>query len=262
MNGIRAALSRSLSALRAALLAGGLVMLPIGVTIWVLSKLVAFADSTIKLVPAAWQPEALLGVPLPGLGVLMSLIGLSLVGFAMRYYAGQRALRAMEALLQRVPLASSIYQGVKQLLDTVFAQQGKHFSDVVLIEYPRRGVYSVAFVTNRQPFVALPELGEIPLVSVFLPTTPNPTSGFFMVVPETELQRIDMSVEEAFKLVMSAGIVVPGGPARQIRPLRPATAPAGEAATTDRSDHRSDDMADDRSDDNTDDNTDEQAQNR
>lgn len=219
MTALRAALSRSLGALRAALIAGGLVLLPIGVTIWVLSKLVAFADSTIKLVPAQWQPEALLGVPLPGLGVLLSLLVLSLVGFAMRYYAGQRALGAMEALLQRVPVASSIYQGVKQLIDTVFAQQGKHFSDVVLIEYPRKGVYSVAFVTNRQPFVQLPELGEAPLVSVFLPTTPNPTSGFFMVVPASELQRIDMSVEEAFKLVMSAGIVLPSGPVRATRPL-------------------------------------------
>ena len=262
MNGIRAAFSRSLSALRAALLAGGLVMLPIGVTIWVLSKLVAFADSTIKLVPAAWQPEALLGVPLPGLGVLMSLIGLSLVGFAMRYYAGQRALRAMEALLHRVPVASSIYQGVKQLLDTVFAQQGKHFSDVVLIEYPRTGVYSVAFVTNRHPFLALPEVGETPLVSVFLPTTPNPTSGFFMVVPETELRRIDMSVEEAFKMVMSAGIVVPSGPARHTWPLRPAPAPADAAPIHDRADDRADDGSDDRADDRADDNTDEQAQNR
>lgn len=225
MTALRAQLSRALGALRAALIAGALVLMPIGVTVWVLSKLVALADSTLKLLPAAWQPEALLGFPVPGLGVLLSLIGVSIVGFAMRYYAGQRVLAGVELLLQRVPVASSIYQGVKQLLDTIFAQKGKHFSDVVLIEYPRRGLYSVAFVTNRQPFVALPELGDEPLVSVFLPTTPNPTSGFFMVVPEHELKRINMTVEEAFKLVMSAGIVLPAGPAADTAPLPAIPAP-------------------------------------
>lgn len=211
---IRAPSPRGLLAsfLKNALLTGFLVIAPLGITVWVFTLLLRFADGAILLLPEWARPEAWLGVPIPGLGILLTLLLMAGVGTAMRYYTGRRVVEAYERLLARVPVASGVYQGVKQLIQTLFNARNKHFRQVVLIEYPRRGIYSLAFITNHRTFVdCLPECHDPDLVSVFLPTTPNPTSGFYLMVPRRDVRVVDVSVEEAFKLIMSAGIVLPEG---------------------------------------------------
>ncbi|MGB0639320.1 MAG: DUF502 domain-containing protein [Myxococcota bacterium] len=195
---------------KSALLAGVLVLAPLGITFWVFFALVGLADGLIRMLPSAWQPSTYLGFPIPGLGVLVALILVMGTGFFMRYFAGQKVVEWYERLLGRVPLLSGVYQGLKQLTNTVFTQRGQHFRQVVLMEYPRKGLYCFAFVTNEESFMAVEGQTER-LISVFLPTTPNPTSGFYLLVPARDLMKVDISSEEAFKLIMSAGIVTPGG---------------------------------------------------
>ena len=195
---------------RSDLLAGILVLAPLGLTAWVFFGLVNLADGLIRLLPAAARPETYLGFPIPGLGVIVALILVLLTGFTMRYYAGQKVVAWYEIALGRVPLLSGIYQGLKQLINTVFRKGGHHFRQVVVIEYPRKGIYCLAFVTNEEAFISV-EGDDSRLISIFLPTTPNPTSGFYLLIPANDLRKIDMSSEEAFKLIMSAGIVTPGG---------------------------------------------------
>ena len=142
---------------------------------------------------------------IPGMGVLISLMVIALFGYFMRYYAGRRLIQFSESILERLPLVSGVYQGLKQFIETLFSSKGRQFSEVVMIEYPRKGIYCLAFVTNRTDYVK----GKGTLVSIFLPTTPNPTSGFFLLIPQDEILSIDISVEEAFKLIMSAGLVAP-----------------------------------------------------
>lgn len=196
---------------RSDLLAGILVLAPLGITIWVFVGLVHLADGLIRVLPEAWRPETYLGFPIPGLGVLAALLLVWIVGLNMRNYAGQKIVDATERALARVPLASGIYQGLKQLVQTLFTERGTHFRQVVLVEYPRKGVYCLAFVTNEQQYLQVEESTHERLISIFLPTTPNPTSGFYLLVPVEDMRKVDISVEEAFKLIMSAGIVLPGG---------------------------------------------------
>jgi len=195
---------------RTDLLAGVLVLAPLGLTAWVFFGLVGIADGLIRLLPAAVRPETYLGFPIPGLGVLLALVLVLLTGLTMRYVAGQTVVGWYESALGRVPLMSGIYQGIKQLVNTVFTQRGQHFRQVVIVEYPRRGIYCLAFVTNEDPYLQV-EGADPRLVSIFLPTTPNPTSGFYLLVPAQDLRKVNMTSEEAFKLIMSAGIVTPGG---------------------------------------------------
>ena len=194
--------------LRDDLLAGILVLAPVGITAWVFFFLVGLADGMIRLLPAAARPETYLGFPIPGLGVLLTLILVGLTGLTMRYYAGQKVVAWYEKILSRVPLVSGVYQGFKQLVNTLFTQRGHHFRQVVLVEYPRRGLYCFAFVTNEDTFLKV-EGNVDRLISIFLPTTPNPTSGFYLLVPAQDLLKVDITTEEAFKLIMSAGIVPP-----------------------------------------------------
>lgn len=201
-------LSRMFTELRSALIAGVLVLAPLGVTFWVFFALVGRADRIIELLPTRLQPQALLGMSIPGLGILLSLVLVTVVGSMMQYYTGRRVVELYEGLLSRVPVLSGIYQGVKQLIDTVFMRKGAHFRQVVLVEYPRRGLYCFAFLTNEDPYLKLSE-GDADLISIFLPTTPNPTSGFYLLVPRSDVQRVNLTPEEAFKVIMSAGIVTP-----------------------------------------------------
>ena len=195
---------------RTDLLAGVLVLAPLGLTAWVFFGLVGVADGLIRLLPAAARPETYLGFPIPGLGVLAALFLVLITGLTMRYVAGLTVVGWYESLLGRVPLLSGVYQGIKQLMNTVFTQRGQHFRQVVIVEYPRRGIYCLAFVTNEDPYLAV-EGADPRLISIFLPTTPNPTSGFYLLVPAQDLRKVNMTSEEAFKLIMSAGIVTPGG---------------------------------------------------
>jgi len=206
--GIRAVINQFFVEVRLALIAGVLVLAPLGVTLWVFFALVGRADSVIGLLPHRLQPASLLGFNIPGLGILLSLMLVVAVGSMMQYYTGRQVVELYERLLGRVPVLSGIYQGVKQLMDTVFMRKGAHFREVVLVEYPRRGVYCLAFLTNEESYLKLPGV-DTDLISIFLPTTPNPTSGFYLLVPTDDVQRLELTPEEAFKVIMSAGIVTP-----------------------------------------------------
>lgn len=208
---------------RTVFLAGLLVTLPLAVTIWVIVTLVAFVDGVIawvpRLVPAwamqflqtevypEWLPVAEHGLP-QGLGILVAVLTLFLVGVVARSYLGARLIQVYEWVLGHVPIASSIYQAVKELLELVLKQDGSAFEKVVLVEWPRPGLYSVGFL-NGEAWVQVE--GRARMVNVFLPTTPNPTTGFFAMVPEDQVVETDMSVEQGFKILMSAGLVAPQG---------------------------------------------------
>ena len=212
-------------------MAGLLILAPLGLTIWVFWALVGFADSSIRLLPQWARPETYLGHPIPGLGIVLSLFVLALVGYGTRAYAGRRLIEWVEGLLARVPVLSGVYHGVKQLFENVFNPESRHFRRVVIVEYPRRGVFCFAFVTNEQADPALG--GSLPgdpqgLVSLFLPTTPNPTSGFYLLVPRAEVYDTPYSVEEAFKLIMTAGIVLPSEVLGRIRTEETAAPVSGD----------------------------------
>ncbi|MCO4743664.1 MAG: DUF502 domain-containing protein [Proteobacteria bacterium] len=194
--------------IRGAFIAGILILVPLAATIWVLTFVMGFLEGTIRLLPSGWQPEAVVGRPLPGLGILITISAVMLAGGLTRSFIGQRVIDFYEAMLARVPIVSSIYQGVKQLTEALFSGgNNNQFRQVVLVEWPRRGVYAIAFHTG-EAFLTADDPDE-ELVNVFLPTTPNPTSGFYLMLPRPEIRPLDLTVEEAFKLIMSAGIVAP-----------------------------------------------------
>jgi uncharacterized membrane protein len=198
----------SLSArLRAYFLAGVIVTAPIGITALLIWQFITFLDSQVgSLIPDRYNPESYLPFSVPGLGLLITIAFLTLVGFLAAGLAGRTLVRIGERLLSRMPVVRSVYSTLKQIFETVLAQSSRSFREVVLIEYPRRGIGAIGFVTG-------PTRGEVQvrseeeLVNVFLPTTPNPTSGFLLFVPRRDLVHLDMSIEEGIKLVISGGIV-------------------------------------------------------
>jgi uncharacterized membrane protein len=200
----------SLSArLRAYFLAGVIVTAPIGITVLLIWQFITFLDSQVgSLIPDRYNPESYLPFSVPGLGLLITIAFLTLVGFLAAGLAGRTLVRIGERLLSRMPVVRSVYSTLKQIFETVLAQSSRSFREVVLIEYPRRGIGAIGFVTG-------PTRGEVQvrseeeLVNVFLPTTPNPTSGFLLFVPKRDLVHLDMTIEEGIKLVISGGIVAP-----------------------------------------------------
>jgi len=198
-------------AIRRYFVAGILFFAPIGVTVWAIASIIVWLDNLLlprllKLV----MPDVEAPPPLPLVGMLFTFFVIILLGVIARHLFGGEFQRAWERLLSRVPVARSIYAGVKQLLEAIFASssQSARFNRVVLVEYPRKGVYALAFTTGvaRGP---VQDATSATMINCFLPTTPNPTSGFYLLVEESEIIEIDLSVEEAFKLVMSAGLVSP-----------------------------------------------------
>ena len=198
-------------AIRRYFIAGILFFAPIGVTIWAIGTIIVWLDNlllprVIKLIlPGVEDPPSL-----PLLGMLFTFVVIIFLGVIARHLLGGEFQRAWERLLARVPVARSIYAGVKQLAEAIFSSsnQSSRFNRVVLIEYPRKGVYALAFTTGPARGV-LQEVTELEMVNCFVPTTPNPTSGFYLLIPEEDLIDVDLSVEDAFKLVMSAGLVTP-----------------------------------------------------
>jgi uncharacterized membrane protein len=193
--------------------AGLLVFAPIGITIWAIGWIITRLDNL--LLPAVLRivlPDLEEPPQIPLLGALFTFAVILLTGVIARHFFGYELVKGWESLLARVPVASSIYNGVKQLFEAIVQSNTRSsFNRVVLIEYPRKGLYAIAFTTgNARGAVqrAIPH----PLVNCFLPTTPNPTSGFYLLVPEDEITAIEMSVEDAFKVIMSAGLVTPGTP--------------------------------------------------
>jgi uncharacterized membrane protein len=202
-----------LGRLRAYFLTGVIVTAPISITIFLVWQFLTFLDTHVAgLLPARYNPENYLPFSLPGLGLLLMLAFLTLVGMLTAGLAGRTLVRMGERLLSRMPVVRGVYSTLKQIFETVLAQKSRSFREVVLVEYPRRGIGAIGFVTG-------PTRGEIQtrsgeeLVNVFLPTTPNPTSGFLLFVPKSDLIHLDMSIEEGIKMVISGGIVAPSAEA-------------------------------------------------
>ncbi len=187
---------------------GLLIWAPLGITIWVLSFILGMMDQSIMLLPAEWQPRNLLGFHIPGLGALMTLVIVFLTGLLTANFIGQRLVRWWEALLHRIPVVRSVYQSVKQISDTVFSPSGQAFRQAVLLQYPRRCSWTIGFLTGTPGGEIAGHLGG-EMVSLYVPTTPNPTSGFFLMVPKADVIELDMSVEDALKYLISMGVVAP-----------------------------------------------------
>lgn len=190
------------------LVAGLLVWVPAGITFLILKLIVDLMDQTLVLVPEAWRPETLLGFRIPGLGILLTGVVVFATGMLAANLVGRRLLKLWDSLLHRIPLVRSIYGGAKNFAEVVFGGSGQSFKRVVLIEWPRKGVYAIGFLTGSDIGEVRHRTGE-DIVSVFVPTTPNPTSGFVFLMPRREVVELDMDVEAAIKLVVSLGVVAP-----------------------------------------------------
>ena len=216
--------------LRNYLLAGIVVSAPITITLFIVWQVLSYVDQTVTpFIPAAYNPETYLPFGLPGIGLVVILGLLILIGWLAAGLVGRTVMRTGERLLDRTPIVRGIYGTLKQLFETVLSQSSRTFREVVLIEYPRAGIWSIAFVTGEPTAdIARCHAGE--LISVFVPTTPIPAYGFLMFVPREQAVRLDMSVEEGMKLVISGGIVMP--PERPVAPvpMPAARSPGGEHA--------------------------------
>lgn len=209
--------------LRAYFLTGVIVTAPISITIFLVWQFISFLDERVEaILPARYDPETYLPFTVPGLGLLVMLAFLTFVGMLAAGFAGRTLVSLGERLLARMPVVRSVYGTLKQVFETVFAHSSRSFREVVLIEYPRRGIGAIGFVTG-------PTRGEVQersddeLVNVFLPTTPNPTSGFLLFLPRKDIVHLDMTIEEGIKMVISGGIVTPSqnGGALPDQPVAP-----------------------------------------
>lgn len=191
--------------IRSYLLAGLVVWLPILLTIWILSFIIDLLDHSIALLPNAYQPVHVFGVNLPGLGVVLSLVILLATGVFATNFLGQRLVRWSELFLDKIPLVRSIYNTSKQMIQAVFSTNSQAFRKVVLVEYPRKGVWTLAFQTGTTS-EELTKYLQDDMISIFVPTTPNPTAGFLLMVSRNEVKELTMSVEEALKYIISLGV--------------------------------------------------------
>jgi len=214
---------------------GLLIWVPLGITAWALKFLISTMDQSLLLLPARLHPEALVGVYVPGVGTVLTLLVVFLTGLLTTNIIGQRLVLFWEGVLWRIPVVKSIYYGVKQVSDTLFSSQGEAFRKALLVQYPREGSWTIAFMTGYPGGDVANHLkGEY--VSVYVPTTPNPTSGFFLMMPKSDVIELDMSVDTALKYIISMGVVSPGngkkhpGPSQQAALLN-STAPASSTSS-------------------------------
>ena len=195
--------------MRAYFFAGVLVTAPMAITFWLAWQVISWVDRSVKpLIPAKYNPETYLPFSVPGIGLIVLFVFLTVVGAFAAGFVGRLLLRISERILARMPVIRSVYGAVKQIFETVLANQSSAFREVVLIEYPRRGIWAIGFITGTTEG-EVQEITEDMVVNVFLPTTPNPTSGFLLFVPRRDLNVLSMSVEEGIKMVVSGGIVTP-----------------------------------------------------
>ena len=194
--------------LRRYLVAGILVWLPLAVTYLLLRFLIGVMDKTLNLLPARYHPEQLLGVHIPGLGLILTVIVLAVTGLLAANIVGSKIVGGWESLLDRIPIVRSIYSAAKNFTEIVFSDSGNAFKKVLLVEYPRKGIYTLTFQTATSIGEIQGRTGE-DVVCCFVPTTPNPTSGFIILVPRKDTLELDMEVDQAVKLIMSLGVVVP-----------------------------------------------------
>ncbi len=194
--------------LRRYIVAGILVWLPIGVTILLVRILIGLLDQTLVLIPQKYRPEEILGFAIPGLGIVLTIVLLLITGVLAANIVGRSMVGLWESLLERIPVVRSVYSAAKNFAEIVFSDSSQSFKKVLLIEYPRKGLYSLAFQTSN-------ELGEVQgrtgedVLCTFVPTTPNPTSGFIIIVPRKDVIELDMDIDEALKMIISLGVVVP-----------------------------------------------------
>ncbi len=209
-----------LGALRRYLIAGLLVWVPLIVTGLIIKFLVDLLDFTILLLPPSWRPEAILGFSVPGAGVVVAIVIVVLTGIVAANIVGRKLFDLGEAIVDRIPLVRSIYSAVKQVMRSLFSDGDQSFRRVLIVQYPREGLWTMGFQTG----VGVGEVQqrtERDVITVFIPTTPNPTSGFVIMVPREDAVELDMSVEDGLKFVMSLGVVTPEWPARTPSRLAP-----------------------------------------
>ena len=187
---------------------GLLILVPLAITIWVLNLIISTMDQSLLLLPERWRPEAVIGFHIPGLGTILTLLFIFLTGLATRNFIGKRIVWAWEGLLTRIPVVRSIYSSVKQVSDTLFSSSGNAFRKALLVQYPRQGSWTIAFLTGVPGGDVRNHL-QGDYVSIYIPTTPNPTSGFFLMVPRADTIELDMNVDEALKYIVSMGVVSP-----------------------------------------------------
>jgi uncharacterized membrane protein len=187
---------------------GLLILVPLAITIWVLNLIISTMDQSLLLLPERWRPEAVVGFHIPGLGTILTLLFIFLTGLATRNFIGKRIVWAWEGLLIRIPVVRSIYSSVKQVSDTLFSSSGNAFRKALLVQYPRQGSWTIAFLTGVPGGDVRNHL-QGDYVSIYIPTTPNPTSGFFLMVPRADTIELDMNVDEALKYIVSMGVVSP-----------------------------------------------------
>jgi len=195
---------------------GLLIWVPLAITAWVLALIVRTMDQTLLLLPAAIRPESLLGFYIPGIGVILTLVVVFGTGLVTANILGQRLVRFWEGVLSRIPVVKSVYYSVKQVSDTLFSSNGEAFRKALLVQYPRQGCWTIAFLTG-QPGGDVARHLQGDYVSVYLPTTPNPTSGFFLMLARADVIELDISVDEALKYIISMGVVAPPSRARPLQ---------------------------------------------
>jgi len=200
-----------MAALRKWLFTGLLVVVPGVITAWVLSWIVGALDQTLAILPGSWQPDRLLGFHIPGFGVLLTLSILLVVGAFASNFAGRKLVQWGDALVSRIPVVRSIYSSVKQVSDTLFSESGNAFRTAVLVQWPREGVWTVAFITGNPSGEVAGYLRD-EYVSVYVPTTPNPTGGYFVLMRRSDCLELDMSIDAALKYIVSMGVVAPPDP--------------------------------------------------
>ncbi|MET0203919.1 MAG: DUF502 domain-containing protein [Casimicrobiaceae bacterium] len=192
------------------LIAGLLVWVPLGITIWVLHFLLTSLDQILLVLPEAAQPRRMFGFDIPGLGVVLAFVILLVTGVIAANFLGARLIGAWESVLGRIPFVKSIYSSVKQVSDTLLSSKGNAFRKALLVEFPREGSWTIAFMTGTPAASIAPYLpGEH--ISVYVPTTPNPTGGYFLMLPRSKVRELDMTVDEALKYIISMGVVAPRG---------------------------------------------------
>ncbi len=200
-----------MTGLRSSFLTGIVVIAPVALTVWLIWTIMGWIDGfVLPLVPSRFNPEQYIGINLRGVGVIFFLIFTVVVGWIAKGLIGRSLIRFAESLVERMPVVRSIYSGVKQIAETIFAQSERNFEKACLVQYPRKGIWAIGFISTD----AKGEISERAetmgkLMSVFVPTTPNPTSGFLLFFPQEDVIELDMSIEDAAKLVISAGLVYP-----------------------------------------------------
>lgn len=202
---------------------GLLVLVPLAITLWVLNLIISTLDQSLLLLPSSLRPESLFGFTLPGIGTMLTLVIIFVTGLITQNFIGTRLLNLWEWLLQRIPVVNSIYSSVKQVSDTLLSSSGNAFRKALLIQYPREGVWTIAFQTGVPGGDVKNHLtGDY--ISVYVPTTPNPTSGFFLMLKREDTIELSMNVDEALKYIVSMGVVAPGTnkkPDQLITPAKP-----------------------------------------